>query len=194
MKSSYEIKNIRTLNEKQLNEAVNVFIESFQHLFSFTKKQEDLVILFKDAFVKEMIYVYIEDHEVLGFLGIGTNKRRALLFSLDVCKQLFGNVKGGIVYKQLNAVCTKPAVTNDDELYIDFLATAKKARGKGIGTLMLNYAFAMPNYATCYLEVLSKNKDAKRLYESLGFKVYKKQFSLLILQGVGIPLKMKKKL
>lgn len=194
MKRQYEIKRMTEINDKQFEEAIYVFVDSFQHLFTFAKNSEDLIVLFRESFVKEMIYVYIEDEKVLGFLGIATNKQRPLLFSTDVCKQLFGNIKGGIIYKQLNAMLTKPVVNKDDELYIDHLATSQKARGKGIGTTLLKYAFAMPGYTTWYLEVLSKNLNAKRLYESLGFVAYKKQYSLLALQGVGNPIKMKKQL
>lgn len=194
MERQYEIKRMTEINEKQYNEAIHVFVDSFQHLFTFAKKQEDLIALFSDSFVKEMIYVYIEDEEVLGFLGIATNKQRPLKFTSDVCKQLFGKIKGGIIYKQLNGILTKPVVNKNDELYVDHLATSQNARGKGIGTTLLKYAFAMPGYITCYLEVLSKNLNAKRLYESLGFEIYKKQYSLLALQGSGNPIKMKKQL
>lgn len=194
MKQQYEIKRMTEINDKQFEEAIHVFVDSFRHLFTFAKNPEDLIVLFRESFVKEMIYVYIENDKVLGFLGIATNKQRPLLFSSDICKQLFGNIKGGIIFKQLNAMLTKPVVNKDDELYVDHLATSQKARGKGIGTTLLKYAFAMPGYTVCYLEVLSKNLNAKRLYESLGFVVYKKQYSLLALQGAGNPIKMKKQL
>lgn len=192
MENQTHIKKLTQVSEAQIEQAITVFIDGFSHMFSFATKEE-LRELFKDSFHKEMIYVYIDGSEVVGFLGLGNNKKRPLTFSDSTCKRLFGKVKGYIVYKQLQSLLAKPSVEREDELLIDHLTTLSKARGKGVATALIEFACSTPNKKYICLEVLSKNIKAKRLYEKVGFEIYKKQFSVtLALQRVGQPLKMRK--
>lgn len=193
MLKEYNIKPLNSLNDAQFLEAITIFVSSFKHLFTFAKKEEELIELFMSACDKDQCYAYIEKHKVLGFLGVGTNEKTALNFPADVCIRLFGKTKGNIISKQLQKACAKIVVQNSSDIYIDYLATDPNSRGLGIGTKMLEFVFLMPQYQNCYIEVLEKNYNAKRLYEKMGFAAYKKSFNLTIfLQGQGNPIKMKK--
>ncbi len=60
------------------------------------------------------------------------------------------------------------------EYYINTLATVEKARGQGIGTKLLHYALDQAKRQekeTISLLVGRDNREAKSLYERIGFKV-----------------------
>lgn len=190
---NYSIVEYGNLSESQKQEAVEVFIEGFGHLMTFTKDHAILKSLFSTSLNATYILTYVEDDIVLGVLGIATNCVRPIKFSEEDCIKHFGKFKGFILCRQMNAIFQSQVVTGDTDLYIDILATAKTARNKGIASKLIQYSFDLPNYQNYYIEVFSKNINAKRLYEKLGFVTYKKsRFSILSLRGSGYPIKMKK--
>jgi ribosomal protein S18 acetylase RimI-like enzyme len=90
----------------------------------------------------------------------------------------------------MNTIFQSQVVNNNTDIYID---VTKNARGRGVATKLLEFAFSLPEYKECYIEVLSKNLTAKKLYEKCGFIVYKKKpFSFITLMGHGYPIKMKR--
>ena len=192
---SNEIIKYSQLNSLQKEEAVEVFLEGFGHMISFSKDKQDQKDIFSVAFHPEYFYTYIENGKVLGILGIATNRIRPIKFDLDQCVRILGKRKGYLVCKQMNLIFQSKVVKKETDLYIDVLATTRNARGRGIGTKLLEFAFAFPTYKDCYIEVLSKNHNAKRLYEKCGFVTYKRKFvSFLSLMGSGYPIKLKRKL
>jgi len=185
------------LNDVQKKQAADIFLEGFGHMMTFTKDKELLGSLFYEIMNPTLFICYVEDGEVLGILGLATNKERPLKFDSDICVRLFGKMKGKIISKQMNAIFQKQAVKADKDLYIDVLATAGKARGKGVATALLDYAFALKGFECCYIEVFSKNEPAKSLYQKMGFEVYKEEkfsFLTLAVSNFGYPIMMKKEL
>lgn len=192
--NQYKIKEYGKLNDLQKEQVAEILIEGFGHLLTFSKDKEVLKALFLPAFNPNYIFAYSEDEVVQGILGLGTNCMRPIKFEMDVCIKLFGKFKGSIICRQLNGIFQSQAVKGDCDLYIDVLATSKNFRGKGIGTKLLNYSLELPHYTDYYIEVLSKNTNAKRLYEQIGFETYKEErFSMIALLGYGYPIKMKLK-
>ena len=188
-----EITSYSKLTDTQKQELVQIFIEGFGHLMTFSKDQEELERLFLKGLHPDYTLAYVEENKVLGMLGIATNRIRPVQFPQEVCVEIFGKTKGKILSGQMNAIFQSQVVKKDTDLYIDVLATAQAARNKGIGTKLLNYCFELPEYHDYYIEVFSKNTVARRLYEKMGFTVYKKIFfTPLSLQGAGYPIKMKK--
>ncbi|KOY83830.1 GNAT family N-acetyltransferase [Lysinibacillus macroides] len=62
----------------------------------------------------------------------------------------------------------------EDEAYIDTVCVAPAARGKGIGTLLLQFAEELTQqrgYTKLSLNVETEKEDARRLYERLGFVI-----------------------
>ncbi|MDO5521992.1 MAG: GNAT family N-acetyltransferase [bacterium] len=181
------------LSREQKYEVVDIFLEGFGHFMTFTKDRNALRTLFFRALNPVYTYAMVENEVVIGILGIGTNKVRPIKFDLELCIELFGGMKGKIMCKQLNGIFQSPVVKNDRDLYIDVLATAKPFRGKGVATRLLEHSFNLQGYTDYYIEVMSKNKNAKRLYEKKGFVEYKKKrVSPLALKGYGYPILMKK--
>ena len=189
----YRIAGYGSLNTEQKEQAVEIFIEGFGHMMTFSKDKDVLKALFQKGFHESLFLCYIEEEKVLGIMGIATNKVRPLKFDLEVCESLFGKMKGKILCRQMNAIFQTMVVKEEKELYIDILATAGNARGKGVATALLIYAFELQEYELCYIEVFSKNEIAARLYEKVGFAVYKKEiFSLMRFLGSGYPILMRK--
>ncbi|MBS5823545.1 MAG: GNAT family N-acetyltransferase [Clostridium argentinense] len=183
------------LHETKKRETVELFVDGFRNIFLFTENKFELIELFLPSLDTSMIYVCCYKEKVVGVLGIGTNKKRVFCFDIKVCQKIFGKIKGMMIYKQLKLIAESPAVKKDSDLYIDYLTTDVSMRGKGIAIKLLDFACQLPEYNECYLEVLSKNTNAKGLYEKLGFKVYKKSFNFFtIIQGFGYPIKMKKRI
>lgn len=182
-----------SLNEVQKVELVNIFVDSFAYMFAFTNKREDLVDLFSVSLDYSMMYACLADDKVLGLLGLGTNKKRTVVVDVTTYRSIFGDKSGKMIARIMKMMCGKPVVKLDTDLYIDFLAVGKNLRGQGIGTLLLDFTFAMPEYKDSYLDVLSKNTEAKKLYERLGYHVHKKNYLTVFFLGDGSYLiKMKR--
>ncbi len=188
-----EVEQYVNLSDQQKTQYVDIFIEGFGHLFNFKKDLDRFQTLLRSAFHPLNSYAYIIDNEVLGIMLLATNVLRPFKFDESKAAQLFGKTKGVIMCKQINAAFQNKVVDNETDLYIDMLSVSSKARKQGIASKLFQFAFDLKEYNTYYLEVLSKNHNAKRLYEKLGFKEYKrKYFSLIRLMGYGYPILMKK--
>ena len=189
----YTIVNYSKLNENQRKQAVELFMEGFGHMMTFSKDGALIRSLLAEIFDPELFRCYVEGEKVLGLIGIATNEVRPLNFRLEPCVKYFGNMRGKMISNQMNSIFQKPVVESADELYIDVLVTSGEARRKGIGSALLNHAFAQKGYNTFYVHVFSKNLPAIKLYEKNGFVVEKREkFSLMRLLGNGYPVKMKK--
>ena len=193
----YQIIKYGDLNGYGKEQAVEIFLEGFGHMMKFTKNMDTLKALFLDIFNPSLFMCYVENEQVLGIMGIATNKVRPLKFDSQICIKYFGKMRGKMLSKQMNAIFQAPVVKGDKDLYIDVLATAGKARGKGVATTLLEYAFDFKEFDNCYIDVFSKNEGALRLYKKVGFSIYKEEkYSLLqwAVSGMGYPIKMKKML
>lgn len=191
--NQYKIKVYGQLTELQKEETIEVFLEGFGNMMKFSKSKRELKCLFATAFHPSYIYAYIENDKVLGILGIASNNIRPIKLEINQCIRFYGKFKGTILCKQMNLIFQSEVIKKNTDFYIDVLATTKNARGRGVATGLLEYAFSLPKYKECYIEVLSKNLNAKKLYEKSGFIAYKKKyFSLIRLMRMGYPIKMKR--
>lgn len=189
----FKIVEYGLLSECQKKEAVELFIDGFGHMMTFSKNIELKRKLFFDIFHPTLFKCYVEDNRVWGLIGVATSNARPIDFKPEICKKYFKKIKGTIISKQMNAIFQKPVVKAEDELYIDVLVTSKDLRRKGVGTELLKYAFDLNGYNSYYLHVFSKNKPALNLYHKLGFKKVKEErFSFLRFLKQGYPIQMRK--
>ena len=189
----YKIIDYGNLNTEQKKQAVELFMEGFGHMMTFSKNEDLKRKLLVEIFHPSLFKCYVQDNKILGLIGIATNEVRPIKFDLDSCIKYFGKFKGTIISKQMNAIFQKPVVKKKDELYIDVLVTGSQARRKGVGTTLLNYAFKLKEYNYCFVHVFSKNKAAINLYEKNGFIIDKKEkISIMRFLGSGYPIRMKK--
>ncbi len=192
---SYEIMEYARLTISQKSQAVDLFMEGFGHMMTFSRDEKLKKELMLEIFHPTLFRCYVENGKVLGLLGIATNEIRPIDFRQDTCIRLFGKLKGGMISRQMNAVFQKPVVSFQDELYIDVLVTGSGARRKGVASTLLNDVFRQKRYSVCYLHVFSTNQPAISLYEKHGFTVDRREKgSLMRFLGAGYPIRMKKQL
>ena len=182
-----EIKKLSELNENQINQAINVFVEGFYNVFSsISKDKEKLHRIFICSFDRDMTYAYLQDDEVVGFLGIANHIKRPLKFDKEVFIKEIGGFAGKVTYFGVSMAMEKLHVITSQEVYIDFIATNPNHRSKGIGKKLIMFVRESLGYKHIELEVFSKNPRAKQFYEREGFKVIKKKIDPLnVLQGFG---------
>ena len=182
-----EIKRLSELDEKQVNQSINVFVEGFHNVFaSISKDKEILHKLFKSSFDYEMTYAYLQDGEAVGILSLADYKARPLKLNKEIFMEIMSGFIGNLVYSQICKALEKPHAINSQEIFIDYIATSPMCRSKGIGTQLIEFVRDTLGYKHIALEVFSKNQRAKELYERLGFKVTNVKRDLMtIFQGFG---------
>ncbi len=193
-KAEYEIMKLSELNPSQVEQAVAIFIDGFYYIYAKAVSKDKTLLkeLFIDAFDYNMVFVCLYEKRVVGFLGLGNSYKRCIALSKETCKRLFGSFKGAMIYMQMGGMLHEITVHGINEGYIDYITTDDSYRGKGIATRLIKYACDTLSYESYTLDVLSKNKTAKRLYEHLGFvQTNIKKNPLVMLGGFGNQIVMK---
>lgn len=193
----YTMKKLSDLNEEQIEQATKVFVDCFyEALTSFiSKDKEKLYELFKSALVRDMVYICLNGDEIAGFLGLSNNKTGPVKSDVEVCQKLFGEGQGKTVCKYLGVTLEKIHVSGDDEAHIDFVAPGKNHQSEAVAAGLVNYLFENSPYKRFLIDVFSKNTEAISVYEKLGFKKQKANFSpLSMMSGMGKPLVMVKEI
>ena len=129
-----EIKELSELDEEQINQSIDVFIEGFYDFFSSISKDKGrLHKLFKNSFDYDMSYAYLHDGEAVGFLGLSNYQKRPLRLNKEIFMETMGGFAGKISYKAMCSALEKPSVFSPKEICIDFIATSAHYRSQGIG-------------------------------------------------------------
>ena len=167
-----EIQCLAKLYPNKRYEVAQFIIEQFNDLFSgICKDKEKLISLFEQALVVEQCFVAIDKNRIIGLITISNSKRSSVVISRQKVQQILGWIRGGMFY--LN-VMKGPLVLKPNDIYISTLAVHKGYRRKGIATQLLNYVMNESPRNQYLLEVIDVNEGAIKLYESLGFKVFKR--------------------
>ena len=182
-----EIKKLSELSEEHVNQALNVFVEGFYNVFSsITKDKDKLHKIFKHSFDFDMVYVYLLDDEVVGFLGVADCRKRPLKINKEVFLETIGGFAGKMTYLGVSTAMEKLNVVSPQDIYVDFITTSPEHRSKGIGKQFIEFIRDTLGYKHIELELFSKNLKAKRFYEREGFKVIKVKFDfMMMIQGFG---------
>jgi len=190
-----KICKLSELSEELVDQSVAILVDGlYDGGFSAISKDKNILKeLFKDSLVYDMNYACLCDGEVAGYLGVGNSSTRpAGNMKRETFERLFGKLRGGMMYKPVSKGFCEPFVESDEEIEIGFLVTNPRFRGRGIATQLIRYVCENFDYKYCVLDVLSKNTNAKRLYEKLGFKQVKvKSDWLLRLHGIGNAITMR---
>jgi ribosomal protein S18 acetylase RimI-like enzyme len=187
-----EIKMLSELEELQVDQAINVFIEGFFYIFkSISKDTVKLHKLFKNSFDYNMTYAFLLNGEAVGFIGLANHHKRPITLNKDAFSEILGGFPGKIAYKTMSAALEKINVNNPDEIYIDYIAIKSNFRSQGIGSKLIGYVHDSMGCKYIKLEVFTKNTRARAFYERLGFKAIKvKTNFMLLLKGFGRPITM----
>jgi len=188
-----KIVKLSELGDNQVNQAMDVFVEGFYNVFkSVTKDKEKLHELFKRSFDYDMVYTYLLDGVVVGFLGLSTCQKRPVKLNVEVFAQVLSGFAGKVAYKSMSNSLEKVNVSNPEEICIDYIATSPEHRSRGIGKELIEYVRDNLGYKYIKLEVFSKNPRAKAFYERLGFSAAgTKNNLMLMLQGLGTLITMR---
>ena len=188
-----EIVKLSELDDNQVTQAIDVFIDGFYNVFnSVTKDKAKLHNLFKHSFDYEMVYTYLHDGDVLGFLGLATHQKRPIKLSKAAFAEIMSGFVGKMAFKSMGAAIEKINVNSPDEVCIDYIATSSEHRSKGIGKKLIEFVRDNLGYKHIKLEVFSKNPRAKAFYERIGFTAAgTKSGIMLSLMGHGKTIAMR---
>ena len=187
------IVKLSELDDNQLDQAVDVFIEGFYNTLQGVSKDKAILHkLFKNAFDCDMTYAYLHDGHAVGFLGLANCQKRPIKLSEETFIAVFGASSGKRLYKAVHLSMEKIIVTDADEIWLDYIATNPEYRSMGIGRKLIEYICDNLDYKYIRLMVLSKNPRAIAFYEKAGFKKESEKVRLLvILQGFGKEITMR---
>lgn len=151
-------------------EAAAVFVDGYYPELSFlSKDRETLIDAFRKIICADVFYVATLDREIVGILACSDNRMRAMKIDPAIWRQAFGFVKGTISYAVMKGEFNRPLTYPDDTGYIECVATAVSARGKGVSTALFRHVLENARYRRYVLEVVDTNDTACRLYKKLGF-------------------------
>ncbi|MCU0497783.1 MAG: GNAT family N-acetyltransferase [Anaerolineae bacterium] len=120
------------------------------------------------------ISAYEGDH-LLGVAGFCHDSSQLVTIRIHSLIQHFGLIRGVWRFGLSFLGHRRPV---PGELLMDGIAVSRAARGRGIGTQLLDrlYQFAREHgYQSIRLDVIDTNPDARRLYERVGFVATKTQ-------------------
>lgn len=169
---------IGLLTDSYFKPAAELLYEAFQlkieNLDLFTHSKEQAVRLIVQYINPAGFLGAFQNDELLGVMGVRYHHVHNLKHTLKPLLKEFGFFGG--LWRGIWNTFADVGIKKKDELYITNLAVAEKARGMGVGTLLVEKAFETAcenNMPRLSLRVVNSNPRAKALYERLGFKTVK---------------------
>ena len=159
----------RTLTSDQRHAAAGILYAAFERKLRPMLGSKRAVSYIETALVPERCIVAIEQHEVVGIIGLQYDGKPSQQASLRTSVSRLGLFRGLLAVVMQEGTHRRP---DEKELYIEALAVKVDQRGRGIGTRLLQEALALGSELgkeRITLEVIDTNPDAYRLYVRLGF-------------------------
>ena len=155
--------------------AANLFLTALGEKFTpILGNEANATALVESSIVSTSCLSSVEDGKLLGVLAIQTNKQSFLDPDFKDLRAHYGIVGGIIRAAGLTLLQHSP---KPKELYIEGIAVADFARGKGVGTKLFDelMIFARSQgFEKVTLQVIDTNLRALKLYERLGFIIEKR--------------------
>lgn len=166
------IAKLSDLDANMVEQTVALLVDSFHPIFKgISKEHEKLRRLFMPCIQLDLCYVLLQNSQVAGFVAVSDCNRRAIMILEDACISTFGARKGKILAWQLRKFLSKPAVTQQDHGYIDFIATDPEFKRCGVATKLLTHVEQNTDFSCLYLDVITSNHSAISLYKKSGYIV-----------------------
>lgn len=151
-------------------QAAAVFVDGYYKELSFlsqdrAKLAEAWLIMMRPS----VFYVAVMGGEIVGILACSDKNNRALNINRHIMREYFGFLKGTIAYHFMKDEFNKPVPYPADTAYIECVATAAKARRRGVSTALFRHVIAHAPHERFVLDVTDVNAGACHLYEKLGF-------------------------
>lgn len=173
--------------EEHYSEFIKIYKECFLPKFNFVYSGTDYNIIDDIGIInlstEGRYFVAVEEGRVLGVLVLGTSKQ---LFkeNLNISTTEFIKRYGILgVFKSLLLKVVFKHEIKPEEMYLNSIGVSSDARGKGVGSILLEFAKNRASefgYDYLSLSVMLENEKAKKLYENVGFNVVKSEKSTLL--------------
>ena len=161
-----------------LDEVIELFIEAFKpkliHLDFMTRDIERIRRALRDMIEPEHAFYAVENGHVIGFLALEDGERGEFFtYSLSRLRRHFG-LLGGLWRYFFNRITEGYRRHDGDTIRIDCIVVGPQARGKGVGTLLIEAAHEHAKRLgrkRIALEVIDTNDRAEALYKRLGYRL-----------------------
>ena len=158
-----------------VNPAANLFLTALGGKFMpILGNEANAIALIKSSIASINCLAAVEEGKLLGVLAIQTNKQSFINLNFKKLRTYYGIVGSSIRAAELSLLHHSP---KPKELYIEGIAVADFARGKGIGTKLLDELMILAGsegFEKVTLQVIDTNPRALQLYERLGFTIEKR--------------------
>lgn len=168
-----EIYRLSELGVEKKREAARFIAEQFEDLFRFKRQsQKRLRNLLEQALVESQCIVMLDDEKIIGLVTISTTTKPSLSISRRQVQKILGYGQGWLFcLRFMNSEIN----LGGTDVYLSTLAVHPDYRRQGIATQLIQWVIQNHPQNTYLLEVNKVNKGAIRLYESLGFQVFKRK-------------------
>lgn len=176
----------RTLPEHLREAAADIYYEAFRRkLGPLLGAEARAKAALAASFDLDCIIAALENDKLLGIVALQQGSKRFAKLRFSTMRNHYGLFEG--TYR-LALMTVFESYNRHSGLYIEAIAVAPEARGRGIGTLLLDNVTGYARekgYPHLTLEVVNTNPNAQRLYEREGFKVVKTSEYGVFTQGLG---------
>ncbi|HLV30940.1 MAG TPA: GNAT family N-acetyltransferase [Chitinispirillaceae bacterium] len=168
------IKRASELDFDIRSKMAELFVEGFgQWLTYFSKDNEKLKAVFNHIFFLHKFFIAIDNDKVVGMSGCAESTESTVELNRREFGKHLGFFKGTISYYLLkHEFCKTTPGANSGTGSIEFVATSKEHRGRGIATALIKHIISEADYNEFILEVADTNIAAVNLYTGIGFKEY----------------------
>lgn len=161
----------RGLPERYRRDAAELFFEGFREkLGPILRSDEKAVSAFAADENPEYSIAAIQSGSLVGICSVSYGEGEFFDLTLSTFVREFGLLRGTVKLAVLAVLFRERPKRG--ELLIDGIVVSCASRGLGIGSRLLDAAFALAmekGRTKVTLEVVDTNDDARRLYERLGF-------------------------
>jgi ribosomal protein S18 acetylase RimI-like enzyme len=169
-----EIKRAVEFDDNIREKISEIFVDAFRKdLIFFSKDSIKLMKAFSHMFVLEYFYVAVIDNQIAGITACVEKGHFCIKHSNKILIQHLGIIKGfiaNIMFKiYFNSYPKYPLEIDSETAIVEFVATSKNFRKKGVASAIMNHLFALPKYKHYVLEVADTNLNAFELYKKLGY-------------------------
>lgn len=159
------------LPERYRRQAAEICYAAFRAKFAPIMRCETraVAVLERDMRGEQAIVALWQEH-LAGFAGLHEHGGRAFIdFKSETFQREFGRVRGLVKLLLFAPFVQRPA---EGELLLETIAVDASARGRGIGSRLIEAVLAYASesgFCAVALEVVDTNPGAQRLYERMGF-------------------------
>jgi ribosomal protein S18 acetylase RimI-like enzyme len=170
-----EIKKAGELDEGTGEKISALFVEAFEKDLKIISKDTDkLKRAFSHIFALDCFYVGIIDNEIAGMTACVDKDHYCIHHNRKILIKNLGLVKGllaDMIFTNYFNACPKYPVEIDEKTgSIEFVATGKKYRHRGVASSIMEHIFSLGVFEKYILEVADTNERALNLYTKLGYR------------------------